>query len=74
MTDVTAFFPASRTRSEGGFFLQKKCTVREAEFNIRRFKALWERATRLTEHGVDALLKKHDAMAVLELLEGIGEI
>jgi hypothetical protein len=35
---------------------------------------MWKRATRLTEQGIDELLKKHDAMAVLELLESIGEI
>ena len=48
--------------------------VREAEFNIRRFKAMWQRASRLSAHGIDELLKKHDAMGVLELLERIGEI
>jgi len=35
---------------------------------------MWGRATRLTEHGIDELLKKHDAMGVMELLERIGEI
>ena len=55
-------------------FPRNEDPVREAEFNIRRFKAMWHRATRLTEHGIDDLLKKHDAMSVLELLEEIGEI
>jgi len=55
-------------------FPRNEDPVREAEFNIRRFKAMWGRATRLTEHGIDELLKKHDAMGVMELLERIGEI
>ena len=55
-------------------FPRNEDPVREAEFNIRRFKAMWKRASRLSEHGVDDLLANHDAMRVLELLEEIGEI
>jgi len=43
--------------------------VREAELNIRRFKALWHRAGRLQEKGISELMAAHDAMGVLELLE-----
>lgn len=43
--------------------------VREAEHNIRRFKALWSRAARLAGAGLDGLAARHDAMGVLELLE-----
>jgi xylose isomerase len=55
-------------------FPRNEDPVREAEFNIRRFKALWARASRLSAHGIDELLKAHDAMSMLELLEDIGEI
>lgn len=62
-------------------FPRNEDPVREAELNIRRFKALWERAGRLLEGGggggaagggLGALLERHDAMGVLELLEGEG--
>ncbi|GAB4822855.1 hypothetical protein N2152v2_009901 [Parachlorella kessleri] len=43
--------------------------VREAELNIRRFKALWTRAARLAAAGVDGMGAAHDALGVLELLE-----
>ena len=43
--------------------------VREAELNIRSFKALWHRAGRLQEAGIAELMALHDAMGVLELLE-----
>lgn len=55
-------------------FPRNEDPVREAEFNIRRFKAMWKRASRLSAHGIDDLLANHDAMSVLELLERIGEI
>ena len=51
-------------------FPRNEDPVREAEYNIRRTKALWEQAKQLTENGeLDALLQKHDAMGALELLE-----
>ena len=44
--------------------------VREAEWNVRAFKAMWARAARLKdEGGMDGLLASHDAMGALELLE-----
>lgn len=43
--------------------------VREAEFNIRSVRRLWERSRRLSDAGVDALAAAHDSMGVLELLE-----
>ncbi len=45
--------------------------VREAEYNIRRVKALWKRAATLTAAGVDELAKHHDAMGALELMERV---
>lgn len=55
-------------------FPQNEDPVRECEFNIRRVKALWARAERLRTAGLDALLAKHDALGVLELMEGSGEL
>jgi len=48
--------------------------VRECEFNIRRAKALWARAERLRARGLDELLRLHDAMRALELMEAAGEL
>lgn len=45
--------------------------VREAEYNIRRFKALWKKAASLGP-GLDAAAADQDGMKVLELLEGEG--
>jgi hypothetical protein len=42
--------------------------VREAELNIRRFKALWARAGGLEAAGLGQHLARHDAMGALELL------
>jgi len=50
-------------------FPRNEDPVREAEYNIRRVKALWAKAARLTDAGIDELLAKHDAMGALELLE-----
>ena len=46
--------------------------MREAEYNIRRTKALWAKAEELTAAGLDGLLATHDAMGSLELLEKHG--
>eukprot|EP00887_Chlorella_sp_A99_P004048 scaffold11.g4048.t1 len=43
--------------------------VREAELNVRRFKALWARAARLAAVGIDRFAESHDALGALELLE-----
>ncbi|KAF6255717.1 ribokinase/xylose isomerase [Scenedesmus sp. NREL 46B-D3] len=43
--------------------------VREAEYNVRRFKALWAKAGRLAAAGIDAFAATHDAMGVMEALE-----
>lgn len=46
--------------------------MREAEYNIRAFKALWAQAERLAAAGLDGLSAQHDVMAVMELLEKDG--
>ena len=43
--------------------------VREAEYNIRRFKQLWRQAERLRAEGLDSCLERHDALGALEMLE-----
>lgn len=43
--------------------------MREAEYNIRRFRALWARAARLAAAGIDGFALTHNAMGALELLE-----
>jgi L-rhamnose isomerase len=43
--------------------------VREAAYNVRRFRALWARAARLAAAGIDGFAATHDAMGVLEVLE-----
>jgi len=55
-------------------FPQNEDPVRECEFNIRRAKALWMRAERLRSAGLEDLLKRHDAMSVLELMEQSGDL
>ena len=50
-------------------FPRNEDPVREAEYNIRRVKALWAQAARLTKAGIDALSAKHDALGALELFE-----
>ena len=50
-------------------FPRNEDPVREAEWNVRAFKAMWARAARLRdEGGMDGLLVNHDAMGALELL------
>ena len=44
--------------------------MREAEYNIRRTKTLWREARELVRAGAERMLASHDAMGVLELLEG----
>ena len=63
-----------KTHFDGHFYFdtfpRNEDPVREAEYNIRRTKALWKMARQLTEAGeLDALLQRHDAMGSLELLE-----
>lgn len=50
-------------------FPRNEDPVRECEYNIRRFKSLWERAAKLRAAGLEEHLGKHDALAVLEMLE-----
>ena len=48
---------------------------REAEYNIRQFRKLWRRAQRMLgadKAAVEARLRRHDAMGMLEYLEGQG--
>ena len=47
--------------------------MREAAFNVRRFKALWARAALLSSR-LDDLLTAHDAMGVMELLESSANL
>lgn len=54
-------------------FPRKEDPVREAAYNIRRFKALWARAARLAGAGIDRFADAHDAMGALELLERVEE-
>jgi len=49
-------------------FPRNEDPVREAEFNIRRVKAMWAHAAKLEQAGIDGLLAKHDAMGALELI------
>ncbi len=51
-------------------FPRKEDPVREAQYNIRRFRGLWARAAQLAARGIDGAGALHDAMGVLELLEG----
>lgn len=43
--------------------------VREAEYNIRRVRALWARAARLAAAGIDRFADSHNALGALEALE-----
>ena len=43
--------------------------IREAEFNIRRFRKWWSLANSLDEQGLREMLEKQDTMSILELLE-----
>lgn len=53
-------------------FPRNEDPVREAELNIRTFKALWGKAQSLDAAGVDGLLARHDAMGAMEMLEAMG--
>lgn len=54
-------------------FPRNEDPVREAEYNIRTFKAAWTKASALAADGrLAGLLRKHEAMGVLELLEEQG--
>ena len=52
-------------------FPRNEDPVRECAYNIRRVKALWAKAARLTREGVAEHLKKHDALGALELMESL---
>eukprot|EP00879_Flechtneria_rotunda_P013819 GHRR01014432.1.p2 GENE.GHRR01014432.1~~GHRR01014432.1.p2 ORF type:complete len:479 (+),score=162.95 GHRR01014432.1:2279-3715(+) len=62
-----------RTRYDGHIYFDTftfiEQPVREAEYNIRRFKALWFTALDLAAAGIDELASRRNSMAVLELLE-----
>mmetsp|Transcript_37789 Transcript_37789/g.93942 ORF Transcript_37789/g.93942 Transcript_37789/m.93942 type:complete len:187 (+) Transcript_37789:1-561(+) len=53
-------------------FPRNEDPVRECEYNIRKFKSLWQRAIMLQQAGIDELTVRQDAMGVLELLEAQG--
>ena len=42
--------------------------MREARYNVARFRALWARAAALAARGLDGCAATHDAMCALELL------
>jgi len=50
-------------------FPRNEDPVREAEYNIRKVKALWAEAARLTAEGIDEMASRQDAMGALELIE-----
>ena len=52
-------------------FPKNEDPVREAEHNIRRFRSLWARASKLEELGIRERMEEHDAMGVLEILEKV---
>jgi sugar phosphate isomerase/epimerase len=64
-----------KTRYDGHVYFdtfpRNEDPVREAEYNIRQFKALWARAHRLLAAGVEDVMARHDAMAALELQERV---
>ena len=51
-------------------FPRNEDPIREAEYNIRRVIDLWEKAGGLEAAGVDRILRRQDALASLEMLEG----
>mmetsp|Transcript_8911 Transcript_8911/g.17438 ORF Transcript_8911/g.17438 Transcript_8911/m.17438 type:complete len:145 (+) Transcript_8911:167-601(+) len=53
-------------------FPRNEDPVKEAEYNIRKFKTMWARAVRLEHEGVDRLLARHDAVASLELQDTVA--
>ena len=50
-------------------FPKNEDPIREAEYNIRRFRKLWSQAEQLRAHGLEANLNEHDVLSVLETLE-----
>jgi xylose isomerase len=62
-----------RTRYAGHIYFdtfpENEDPVREAEYNIRRFRKLWEQAHALNESGLSDLLARQDILGVLETLE-----
>ena len=53
-------------------FPRNEDPVREAAYNIRRVKALWAEAARLTASGIEDNIRAHDAMGSLELMESLA--
>lgn len=52
-------------------FPRNEDPVREAEYNIRRCRALWEKARRLDKQ-IETCITRQDAMSALEMLEENG--
>jgi ribokinase len=50
-------------------FPEAEDPVREAEYNVRTFKRMWNIAGRLERAGMGSKLAEHDAMGSLELIE-----
>jgi ribokinase len=50
-------------------FPRNEDPVLEAEWNIRRAKALWTKARRLSNAGIASFMNRHDALGALELIE-----
>ena len=53
-------------------FPRNEDPVREAEYNIRRFKAVWAAASQLRLEGIEDVMARQDALGALELLEKLG--
>jgi len=62
-----------RTNFSGHFYFdtfpQRTDPVREAEYNIRRVKAFWKAAGDIPESRLNQIVKDHDAVAALELVD-----
>lgn len=50
-------------------FPRNEDPVREAEYNVRRFKQLWAKALALRSAGIAERMRTHDALGALEMLE-----
>lgn len=62
-----------RTGFAGHFYFdtfpQRSDPVREAEYNIRRVKAFWAAAGAIKEAKLRDIVRDHDAIAALELVD-----
>ena len=54
-------------------FPEAEDPTREAEFNVRAFRRMWEKAGALQRNGMGTFLNTHDAMGSLELMERLED-